>query len=318
MRGIGVVFDLKKFIATCCPSVYFIFCCTAAFILLSARAPSTEASTNTDAPTNTEAPNKLTFGLYADENPIVIVSKFRPILDEIERQFSLRYKKNVSIKMDITRTYQQGINHLVSGRFDFARFGAASYIIAKARDSNIEVIAVENYKGKNHFKGLVFVHLESSINKVDDLKNRSFAFGGLNSTIGRYLPQQWLYQAGLFSKDLSHFDYLGRHDDVLLAVSTGGYDAGAVKESTFKRLKKQGHTLRVIHEFKVPTKPWISSAKIAPILKQQLQSILMEYRNSESLNKLGKQGFLIPDPRVYADIDAAINNNLRFFSHDSL
>jgi len=293
MRGIVAVFGLTKLITVFLSTVCFSASVWAA-----------------------EDPIKLTFGLYANENPIVIVSKFRPILDEIENQFLLRYKKNVSIKVDIARTYQQGINHLVSGRFDFARFGAASYIIAKSRRNGIDAIAVENYKGKNHFNGLIFVHDNSPINNIVDLKNKSFAFGGLNSTIGRYLAQQLLYQHGIYSKDLSHFDYLGRHDDVFLAVATGAYDAGAVKESTYKRLKKQDYELRVIQKIKVPTKPWITSATINAEVKRQLQVILLEYQNSTSLKKLGKYGFLQPDAQTYANIELAINDNLLFFSND--
>jgi len=262
------------------------------------------------------AGTELTFGLYANENPTFIVTKFRPILNEIEHQFNLKFHRKVSIKTDIARTYQQGVDYLVSGRFDFARFGAASYIIAKSKQANIDVLAVENKKGKNYFTGVIFVSKKSDIQNILDLKNKSFAFGGLNSTIGRYLSQQLLYENGIKAETLSHYDYLGRHDDVAMAVSTGTYDAGAVKKSTYNSFLNKGHQLQIIHEFNVPTKPWLTSAGIDQEIKQQLQEILLEYQNIESLSKLNKQGFAAPSIDIYEKIEKAINNNEMFFFHE--
>jgi len=115
------------------------------------------------------------------------------------------------------------------------RFGPASYIMAKDGDENIRLLVMEHKKNKKKFYGVFVVTKNSPINSINELKGKSFAFGNKNSTIGRYLSQAELVKAGIRSADLSKYDFLGRHDKVALAVAVGNYDAGVVKENTFKK-----------------------------------------------------------------------------------
>lgn len=72
------------------------------------------------------------------------------------------------------------------------------------------------------------------------LRGQTFAFGDERSTIGRYLSQLLLVQHGIRADELLSYEYLGRHDRVGTAVGAGQFDAGALKESTFRKLKKKG------------------------------------------------------------------------------
>ena len=175
----------------------------------------------------------IKFGINSTDSPKVIAQKILPILRAVESDLEERLKHPVTISFMVFRTYTESIKGFVDGVIDFGRLGPASYIIAKQQNPGIRLLAMENRKGKNRFNGLIVVKQESPLQTLSDLKGQKFAFGNKVSTIGRYLSQLELTNAGICAKDLAEFAYLRRHDNVFTAVATGRYDAGALKESTF-------------------------------------------------------------------------------------
>ena len=131
----------------------------------------------------------LKFGIYTSDKPTTMVSTFRPILNELENKLSILLSEPVSIRMHVAKNYDQGIDDLVNGNIDFARMGPASYIISKRQNPEIELLVMENQKGKKTFYGVICIQQDSSIEQISQLKNHSFAFGNKHSTIGRYLSQ---------------------------------------------------------------------------------------------------------------------------------
>ena len=76
----------------------------------------------------------LQFGVYANDKPSALVKKFRPILNELEPLIGQSLNRNVSININVVASYQEGINGIVDGRFDFTRIGPVSYIKAKEKN----------------------------------------------------------------------------------------------------------------------------------------------------------------------------------------
>ena len=171
--------------------------------------------------------------------------KFQPIVNELNRQFTLSPEVDRSVDFRIYETYEEGVNDLVAGEVDFMRLGPASYVNAKQRNPDIRLLAMESVNGKRRFRGVIIVPESSPAETIADLRGKRFAFGNKNSTIGRYLSQKLLVQSGVKAKDLAGFDYLGRHDRVAYAVGLGDYDGGAVKESTFLKEQRKG-TVRAL------------------------------------------------------------------------
>jgi phosphonate transport system substrate-binding protein len=170
----------------------------------------------------------ITFGIYTSDKPTVMYQKFKPIIDYLQKCIT-QNDGDATVKMKIFPSYAAAVDALVAGNVYFMRFGPATYILAKDRDDNICLLAMENSNNKKRFNGVFIVAKDSPINSIKDLKGKSFAFGNKNSTIGRYLSQAELVKVGLRSTDLANYDFLGRHDKVALAVSVGKYNAGAVK-----------------------------------------------------------------------------------------
>lgn len=262
-----------------------------------------------------QAEVRLSFGIYASDKPSAMVRQFRPILNVVEERMTAKLGEAVTIRLQVAKTYEQGIADLVEGKVDFARFGPASYIEAKEADPGVAILAVESNDGTKIFNGVVAVARESLIQSVDDLHGKSFAFGDQRSTIGRYLSQLFLLRNGVHASSLKHFDYLGRHDKVGYSVASGRFDAGALKESTFNKLVASGVPLRVIGRFPNVTKPWIARSGLAGNLQDALREVLLQIKDENALKALKKDGFLEGDDRDYAFIREAILSNHLFTAH---
>ncbi len=256
----------------------------------------------------------LNFGLYATDKPTVIVKNFRPIINYLEARLHEKLNDNVQINIQVASSYEKGIDVLAQGKVDFARFGPASYIEVKERNNKIRILAIESNNGSKRFKGIICVHAESHLATVQDLKGKSFAFGDQLSTIGRYLSQQYLADHGIRATDLSTYHYLGRHDKVGHAVGLGQYDAGALKENTFDKLKKQGVPIKALADFQNVTKPWIASSTLDTNIYMALQESLLELKNIEILKTLKMDGFVVGSDNDYEIIRKAILENNNFFT----
>ncbi|MCU7921090.1 MAG: PhnD/SsuA/transferrin family substrate-binding protein [Candidatus Thiodiazotropha sp. (ex Dulcina madagascariensis)] len=255
----------------------------------------------------------LTFGVYTSDKPTAMVKMFRPILNALETRLAKKLGEPVRITLQVANTYERGIDDLVSGQVDFARMGPASYILAKERNPDLQLLAMESNRGSKIFYGIICVHEQSPIEELSQLKGRTFAFGNEHSTIGRYLSQHLLVKQGLHAGDLSGYQYLDRHDKVGAAVATRRFEAGALKESTFKKLKAKGMKIRELARFPNVTKPWIASGKMGTEMVAVLRESLLGLKDPAALKSIKKDGFLPAEESDYAIIRESMQKNDTFF-----
>lgn len=232
----------------------------------------------------------LKLGVYQTDRAAIMYQKFKPVANAIQDSVAQSLGRPTTVRLRIFKTYDDGLDALVEGDVDFVRFGPASYVRAKRENDGIQLLAMEQKKGKKRFRGVIVVAAKSPIHTLADLKSRSFAFGDRNSTIGRYLSQAELVKAGIRGRDLSRYEYLDRHDKVAKAVMIGDFDAGAVKENTFKRFNTGGD-LRLLHAFDNVTKPWIARSDLPEDVVATLTDALMNLKDADALKSLKVDGF---------------------------
>jgi phosphonate transport system substrate-binding protein len=255
----------------------------------------------------------LSFGVYATDSRADVERKFRPALAALEKDLTERLGEAVTINLTISPTYEGGLDDLVEGRVDFTRFGPASYVLGKDRQPGLSILAIESKDGAKTFNGIICVARDSDIDSIAQLRNKSFAFGNDQSTIGRYLSQLYLVENGIHAKDLSGYEYLDRHDKVGIAVGRGEFDAGALKQSTFNKLVKKGVPIRVLVTFPNVTKPWVGRADLDSRIETALQAALLDMTDSKALKALKVDGMLPGSDADFEDIRQSIKENGRFF-----
>jgi phosphonate transport system substrate-binding protein len=236
-------------------------------------------------------PLTLTFGVYQSEKATVMYRKLTPIMDFLSDDLDSRLRRSVDVKLTIFNSYEDCIAALVKGEVDFVRLGPASYVTAKCKQPAIEMLAMEAENGEKRFKGVIIVRKDSPIHSLADLKGKKFAFGDQNSTIGRYLAQAELAQAGLHWADFAECKYLGRHDTVASAVQMGDFDAGSVHIKAFNAANTKCD-LRVLASFDNVTQPWVARAGLEHAVVEALQKSLISIKDQDLLKELKISGFL--------------------------
>lgn len=264
-----------------------------------------------------EAEVSLVFGAYTSEKPLTMVRQLRPSLNEIAEKMGDILGEEVKIKMEVAKTYVEGIALLTSGRADFMRLGPASYVGAKQTNPALQLLAVENKKGSKENSGVICVKSDSSITNITQLHGRSFAFGNSRSTLGRYFAQQLLMREGIYARDLSQYDYLDRHDRVGQAVGAGEYDAGALSQSTFKKLVAKGVQIRAVGSYTSITKAWAAREGIGQRVFVALRQTLLLLDDPKALKALRFDGFYMAQDSEFQAVRDAINENPKFFSAKS-
>lgn len=262
--------------------------------------------------TSAKSDINLVFGTYATDKPTAVVMQFRPFLDHLSEAMSAQLGERIVIRMKIAKEYETGINDLVDGKVDFARFGPASYVTAKDLNPDIRIVAMELKNGKKRFKGIIAVHQDSSISSLSDLKGQSFAFGDRLSTIGRYLSQSHLIDAGITGDKLSNYEFLGRHDLVGTSVGSGKYTAGALKEGTFNSLVAAGEPIKALVVFDNVTKPWLTRAGLEPEIYKAMQAAILLMDDPEILSSIAKDGFAIGAHEDYDFVRQAMRHSENF------
>ena len=245
-----------------------------------------------------EEPLRLEFGVYPSDRATVMYRKFSPILDAIRVPLETQLSREVDIHLTLFEDYESGINALANGDVDFVRFGPSSYILAEQLNPDIQLLAMELRNGLKQFNGLIITHKDTNIQYLQDLKNKSFAFGDENSTIGRFLSQALLVENNINAESLTSFDYLGRHDQVAKAVITKTHDAGAIKSSTYKQLCDPEEII-VVRAFSNVTKPWIGSSKLSKKICDAITASLLILEDQEVIGELGCSGFATATPEEY-------------------
>ena len=186
----------------------------------------------------------LVFDVYSFDKPSAMVTQLRPALNLISKLAGQILGEEVEIRLQVVRSYKAGIDHLITGKFDFMRLGPASYVMAKSRDSGIRILTMEKKNGEKTFIGVISVPSASNLTDIRQLRGKTFAFGSKRSTLGRYFAQLTLMRAGIYAKDLKRYEYLGRHDQVGMAIGAQLFDAGALEETTFAKLVSRGVPIR--------------------------------------------------------------------------
>ena len=255
----------------------------------------------------------LQFGIYTAVKPSAMIEKFRPVTAALEESMKKQLGKPVKIKFKVAATYKGGIKNIAEGKVDFSRFGPASFIEARGLNSKLSIVAVESKKGSVISQGIICVRQDSKIEQVGELKGKSFAFGNELSTIGRYLSQQHLLKNGVKASDLSRYEYLGRHDAVGAAVGNGRFDAGALKESTFLKLKKGGTPLRELARFPNAPQTWIAKEGLDDGLRKALSKALLELTDTSALSAIGADDLVEGKEEYYKLVQTSISVNKSFF-----
>ncbi|NPA30594.1 MAG: phosphate/phosphite/phosphonate ABC transporter substrate-binding protein [Chloroflexi bacterium] len=207
------------------------------------EAPATEAPkaemTEETMPEKTEEPTEEATEAPAEEaplgtaeNPVIwvltpsqdtqkVLAGAEPIAQYVEE------KTGIVIKPVIPTDYTAQQEALCSGEAHMAALNTFGYVRAHERGC-ADVALVSVRYGATSYKGQIIAGVDTGIEKVEDLRGKTFCRPDPESTSGWVIPKLTMLAAGIDpEKDLEEIVDTGGHDAVVIGVYNGDCDAGA-------------------------------------------------------------------------------------------
>ena len=185
-------------------------------------------------PLSVSASDELLLGVHPYKSATALQKTFSPLAEYLSRVTGHR------VRIVIAKDYQQHIAQIGENKLDIAFLGPVSYVRLVDRYGPKPILARLEINGSPTFQGHIISRVMGPIHTIEDIKGKTFAFGDPESTMSHLVPRYMLWKAGIGADDLARFDFLGNHVNVALAVLSGKYDAGAVKEAVFHQYESRG------------------------------------------------------------------------------
>lgn len=218
-----------------------------------------------------------------DEAPTELQRKFKPLGSYLEQKLGMK------VEFVPVTDYAASVEGLVNNKLDMVWFGGFTFVQAKIRSSG-KVIPIVQREEDEKFRS-VFITADKSINKLQDLKGKTFTFGAESSTSGHLMPRSFLLSANINpDSDMKRVAFSGAHDATAAAVAGGKVDAGVLNISVWEKLLAQGKidgkTVRVFY-----TTPgyfdynWTVRADMDPALRKKLTDAFLALNANDAQGK---------------------------------
>ncbi|PZD97126.1 phosphate/phosphite/phosphonate ABC transporter substrate-binding protein [Paenibacillus sambharensis] len=188
-------------------------------------------------------------------------------------------------------SYNAAIEAMKNNKADLAMFGPFSYIVAVERAGVEPIVGVSIPALANAPASVIIVPKDSPIQTLEDLKGRTFGFVDPVSTTGHLFPKATLVkQLGVTPEELdtSFFksvQFAGKHDNAVLGVVRGQYDAAAasaiIPDMLVQRgiIEKDSYRVLAASEAMAPITPFAIRSSVPQEMKDQVKSFLLGYED---------------------------------------
>lgn len=168
----------------------------------------------------------LRVGFVPSENVQQVAQNAEPIVAVLQK------KLGIEVRPFVATDYTGVVEALRANKLDIAFLTPASYVLAK-KEANVRVVLKSHRKGKAYYYAAIITHADSGIRSLEDLRDKTFAFGDPLSTSGHVFPRKMFRDKGIDPvKDFKGVIYSGGHDATVLAVLNRKVDAGATFANT--------------------------------------------------------------------------------------
>ena len=165
-----------------------------------------------------------------DENPTELARKYQPLVDHLEK--SLGGKVVYVPVID----YGAAVSALSAGKIDFAWLGGFTFVQAKVMAGARPVVMRDIDR---EFHSVFIANTASGINKPEELRGKSFAFGAKSSTSGHLFPRHFLTTTFRINPEQDFAGaplYSGAHDATVKMVESGKVQSGALNIEVWNRM----------------------------------------------------------------------------------
>ncbi|QIL71338.1 phosphate/phosphite/phosphonate ABC transporter substrate-binding protein [Diaphorobacter sp. HDW4B] len=249
------------------------------------------ADTPTDAK-KLKDPSTLVFAFTPVEDPSIYEKLFRPFMGHLSQCVG---KKVVFFPVQSNAAQ---IEAMRSGRLHIAAFSPGPVNFAVNLAGAVPFAIRGNDQGPVGMNLKMIVQKGSSYQKLDDLKGKRIAHTSPSSNSGNLAPRALFPKLGITPDKDYKVVYSGKHDQSILGVKTGDYDAAPVASDVLQHMTDRGvvgkDDFRVLYTSEMfPTDAYAFAYNLAPALQEKIKGCFFDYKVPAEMAKgLGGDRFL--------------------------
>jgi phosphonate transport system substrate-binding protein len=231
-----------------------------------------------------KTPGTLVFTYTPVEDPAVYEKIFKPFTDHLGQCVGKR------VVFYQVQSNAAEIEAMRSGRLHVGGFSTGPTAFA-VNIAGAVPFAIKGYE--KDFQGynlVVVVKASSPFQKLTDLKGKKVAHTAPSSNSGHMAPMALFPKEGLTPEKDYKILFSGKHDQSILGVGTGDYDAAAVASDVLHRMGVRGQIkesdYRVIYRSaKFPTSSFAYAHDLEPAFRDKMLKCFYDYRFTEDMKK---------------------------------
>lgn len=229
-------------------------------------------------------PSTLVFTYTPVEDPAVYEKIFKPFTDHLAQCTAKR------VVFYQVQSNAAEIEAMRSGRLHVGGFSTGPTAFA-VNIAGAVPFAIKGYE--KDFQGynlIVIVKKDSPFQKLADLKGRKVAHTSPSSNSGHMAPMALFPKEGLTPEKDYKILFSGKHDQSVMGVNSGDYEAAAVASDVFHRMAVRGQikeeNFRVIYtSAKFPTSSFAYAHDLEPTLRDRMLKCFYDYRFTDEMKK---------------------------------
>jgi len=238
--------------------------------------------------------------LFIDRNPLGTALEYGPLLSFLETAMSKVMNKQIALNVRLYRDEEAAVADLVAGEVHFMRMPPLSYVGAHSLNPDIRPLVRAN----KDWTAAIFTRLESGVDRLADLRGKSFAFGEETHMIS-FLAKATLAATGIYGTDLRAYKFAHQLDhrasaaaDVeweheenysksasIQAVLTGSCDAGVAILNRFY-LVHEGKEFKNLAVFHNVSAPWATGPRVEAGASEAFRRVMVELDDLKILDPL--------------------------------
>ena len=240
-----------------------------------------------DAPTDKakwKNPSTLIFTYTPVEDPAKYENIFKPFTDYLGQCTA---KKVVFYQVQNNAAQ---IEAMRSGRLHVGGFSTGPTVFAVNKAGAVPFAVKGDAKGYQGYNLITIVKAASAFKTPADLKGKKVAHTAPSSNSGHLAPLALLPAQGLAPGKDYEIKFSGKHDQSVLGVNTGDYDAAHVASDVFERMGDRGQIkeadFRVIYRSqRFPTSSFAYAHDLEPTLAAKMVKCFADYRFPADMQK---------------------------------
>ncbi len=184
----------------------------------------------TMAATAAQAEDIIRVSGIPDENPTELARKYQPLVDHLQKHLGVKVVYVPVID------YGAAVSALAAGKIDFAWLGGFTFVQAKVMAGAKPVVMRDIDR---EFHSVFIANTAAGINKPEEMRGKSFAFGSKSSTSGHLFPRHFLATEFKIDADKDFAGlpiYSGAHDATVKMVESGKVQSGALNIEVWNRM----------------------------------------------------------------------------------